>query len=322
MRTGSLPREVSWRGYRVEGLRQPLVSIVIPTFGRPEDLKRAIESATAQTYRRCEVIVVDDNDPSSPFRQATEVVMEDYRAADKVRYVKHPVNRNGAAARNTGVRESHGDYVCFLDDDDHFLPTKVEAQAGLLASQTEYDAVSCGWSKHGVCHEPPHDGDLTRELLLLDYVPITSTLMFRRQAFLRIGGFDESFSRHQDLELMLRYFRVGRIVFIRECLVEVGTNSGSNALQGEALDSLKRQFLMRFADTLESLEGVEPGISGRIVSRHYARALVGHLRRGHIRLAGRSAMICLESSPLELVREVLRVIREYTRIILFARRTS
>ena len=94
----------------MEKKKKPLVSVIITTFNNVEYLPRAIESVLHQTYPEIELIVVDDNPPESEARQETEKVMERYPQA---LYLKHPENRNGAAARNTGIRSAGGEYIAF-----------------------------------------------------------------------------------------------------------------------------------------------------------------------------------------------------------------
>ena len=105
-----------------------LVSIIIPTYKRPLMLDRAIESALSQTYYNLEIIVVDDNDENSNFRRETELCMAKYKKKKKVRYIKHRKNLGGSLARNTGIKQSNGKYITFLDDDDEYSPDKVEKQ--------------------------------------------------------------------------------------------------------------------------------------------------------------------------------------------------
>ena len=84
------------------------MSVIITTYHNEKLLNRAVESVLHQTYERIELIVVDDNPPESNARKATEAVMEKYPQAV---YLKHSENRNGAAARNTGIRAAKGEYI-------------------------------------------------------------------------------------------------------------------------------------------------------------------------------------------------------------------
>ena len=96
----------------------PLVSVIIPTYKRPDYLDRAIDSVLNQTYNNIEIIVVDDNNPNTEGRERTEKIMRRYENNPHVIYIKHEYNKNGSAARNTGFKASHGVYLAFLDDDD------------------------------------------------------------------------------------------------------------------------------------------------------------------------------------------------------------
>ena len=103
------------------------VSVIIPTYKRPDSLDRAINSVLGQTYPYVEVIVVDDNNPDTEGRRQTEAKMASFADNLRVKYVKHEQNKNGAAARNSGAKASTGDFIAFLDDDDEFLPKKNES---------------------------------------------------------------------------------------------------------------------------------------------------------------------------------------------------
>ena len=101
-----------------------LVSAVIPTRGRPDLVLRAVRSVLAQTLREIEaVVVVDGNDP------ATVWALQDVARTDsRLRIVALPTSLGGSDARNRGVDEARGEWIAFLDDDDEWLPGKLEAQ--------------------------------------------------------------------------------------------------------------------------------------------------------------------------------------------------
>lgn len=105
-----------------------LVSVVIPTYSRNETLIRAVESVLNQTHTNVEIIVVDDNPADSEWRRSSEELMKKYEDNPKVRYIKNAQNMGGAGARNEGIKASNGEYIAFLDDDDEYMPEKVEKQ--------------------------------------------------------------------------------------------------------------------------------------------------------------------------------------------------
>ena len=202
------------------------VSTIITTYRRADMLKRAIDSVLNQTYSNIEVIVVDDNDEKSEDRKNTEEIMTSYANNPKVKYIKHKVNMNGAAARNTGIKNSTGEIVCFLDDDDWYLETKIEKQLEFLCKNKDYKAVYCGWHRNGKIVIPKRKGNLGFELLSGDSLIYTNTIMMWKNIAEKIGGWDERFKRNQEAAFLLRYFKYGfSIGVIEECLVEFDKNA-------------------------------------------------------------------------------------------------
>lgn len=112
-------------------MNTPLVSIIITTHNRPVLLKRAIESALAQTYPNKEIIVVDDNSDDE-----TQLVCRNY---SEIRYINitSQESKGGNYARNIGIKASQGYYVELLDDDDYWLPEKTLSQVTLLENNDQ-----------------------------------------------------------------------------------------------------------------------------------------------------------------------------------------
>lgn len=106
-----------------------LVSVVIPTYKRPDRLALSLDSILNQTYKNIEVVLVDDNGIGSEYDDATARVAQKYsKVFNNFVYVKNKVNLGGGGARNEGIRFSNGVFVAFLDDDDLFVPEKIELQ--------------------------------------------------------------------------------------------------------------------------------------------------------------------------------------------------
>ncbi len=189
------------------------VSVIIPTYSRPNNLIRAIESVLNQSYSNLEIIVVDDNGRESKYQKETEVLLRNYVIKSLVKYVIHEININGAAARNTGVKHASGEVIAFLDDDDVFDTKKIELQVEELYKSENQNckAVYCNSrivsGKRVVYLKNSLTGRLTQQLLSDEVVFNSSTLMIYRDVFLQLGGFDETFFRHQDWEFLIRYFR-------------------------------------------------------------------------------------------------------------------
>ncbi len=127
----------------------PLVSAVIPTRNRPDLVCRAVRSALAQTYTNLEIIVVVDG-PDPATVAALEAMGE-----PRLRIVALPKNVGGSEARNTGVRQSKGIYIAFLDDDDEWLPEKIEYQQRFSAISTnENTLVACKFIERNSASDP------------------------------------------------------------------------------------------------------------------------------------------------------------------------
>src|SRR5690554_2886294 len=93
-----------------------MVSCIIPTYKRSETLVRAINSVLEQTYKKIEILVIDDNHPNDRFSLMVQKQLEQFN--DKVRYIQQEKHVNGAVARNVGIKFARGEYIAFLDDDD------------------------------------------------------------------------------------------------------------------------------------------------------------------------------------------------------------
>lgn len=211
---------------------QPLISVVIPTFKRPDYLARAIESVLKQTYANWELVVVDDNGEASEFRKSTESLMYRYASDPRIEYLKHSENRGGSAARNTGIQRTSGEYVAFLDDDDEWLPTKLEAQKRCFerASQNTaliYTGLTIVGTESGVrrVSRPTLRGKILEPLLRKNHVRTTSTILCKRAALLSIGMFDESLAARQDIDLYIRLAEKYEFDFVSEPLVNVYRHS-------------------------------------------------------------------------------------------------
>lgn len=107
----------------------PTFSVIIPTFNRPKHLRRAIDSVLAQTYSKFEVIIVDDG--SLP---AAEHYIGDVLVTYGIRYYRQE-NGGPSKARETGLNAANGSYLCFLDDDDEFLPHHLETLADAIVRE-------------------------------------------------------------------------------------------------------------------------------------------------------------------------------------------
>lgn len=237
----------------------PLVSVIITTYKNEALLPRAIESVLQQTYDNIELIVVDDNMPDSSSRRATEAVMERYPS---VRYLRHPENRNGAAARNTGIRAAKGQYIAFLDNDDIYLGNHIASCIEAVQAHPGCDCVLCDVLKvnSGLCWEivTAATGDLQKLLFFSETVLGTGSNLFVSAAAVRdIGGFDESFLRHQDVEFGLRLFKKYQACSLSGVQIIKEMGGFSNAPAFEKFRETKRHLWTKFQSEIAAMSRKE-----------------------------------------------------------------
>jgi len=222
---------------------EPVVSLILTTYERPELAKRALRSMLDQTYESTEVMIVED---------AGETTIEPWveRNHDQVTFVRHSENRGLAAARNTGIDASSGKYVAFLDDDDEWEPRKTARQvsrAEQLLPGRDLGVVYCG-----VRHEfeessrtkvrlPENNGDLREEIKRDGAKTLSSSYLFVREALLNVNGFDESLPSSIDHDIWM-----------------------SLAVAGYEVDALKEPLVVKHqsSERTEMTSDVETRIAG------------------------------------------------------------
>jgi glycosyltransferase involved in cell wall biosynthesis len=148
-------------------------------------------------------------------------------ADDRIRYIRHDRNRRVSAARNTGIRCARGEYVAFLDDDDEWLPAKLEIELEVFrSSDPEVGLVYAGMlvlddgGRVVRARTEKASGWVYDALLDHNFIGSPSRIMVKKQVLDRVAGFDETFFNYEDWELCLRVARVSKIAPVPWCLVK------------------------------------------------------------------------------------------------------
>jgi len=183
----------------------PLISAVIPCYNHAHFLSEAIESVLKQTYPNYEIIVVDDG--------STDNTGEVAARYPEVRYIRQD-NQGLSGARNTGLQESRGDHLVFLDADDLLLPRALEAGEKCLRAHPECAFVS-GHFRYvnedgSFLNETPQryvDREHYLAFLQGNYISMHATVMYRRSVFNEVGNYDTSLPACEDYDLYLRIAR-------------------------------------------------------------------------------------------------------------------
>jgi glycosyltransferase involved in cell wall biosynthesis len=197
----------------------PKVSIVMTLYNCEQHIEEAIQSALTQTYRNYEIIVVDDGSTDHSAR-----IVERFGSA--VRYC-YQENGGAAKATNKGVSLASGEYIAFLENDDAWMPEKLQRQVWVLDHNPDIGAVNndlryfsetSEWQPEmikGYCPDEPYS-----RIFLHGFNFMLSALMIRRSTFDATGGFDEGFKAAglQDVEWYARLMQVARVYYIPEPL--------------------------------------------------------------------------------------------------------
>lgn len=223
------------------------VAAIIPTYKRNDQLPRAIDSVLKQTYKNIVAVVIDDNDENDEFSNGVKRIVSNYSNSNRVIYCRQPNHINGASARNYGVSITDAEYIAFLDDDDEWMPDKIEKQLSFLSLNKDYKGCSCLYNviendKIIRSCKPYEDNDLQLKVFLRKVAICTPTFICEKQAFVEFGGFDVSLERHQDLQLFIDFLEKNKIHVINEYLVNVYSDSKINRPNTKKLINAKKKL--------------------------------------------------------------------------------
>lgn len=287
----------------------PLVSIIIPTYGRPNLLSRAIDSVLHQKYRNIEVIIVDDNNPGTLERRKTESMLSNYIGDNRVIYVQLEKNMGGAIARNKGVEVSNGELLCFLDDDDEFLPDKVELQVNKHV-ESEFKLAVVG----GYANVLDSEGNLKRieksevngdvfKIQLGTNVCTTSIAMINKEVFMKAGGFSNVPSS-QEHNLFIKIFKMNPLYdYVNIPVVNIYHHDGVRISTGtKKADGaiLLHEYVRTFYETLTKEE------IRQIDSAHYVNIIRAYMSMKDSRIDACRYFIKLIRNKKHIDRESIK----------------
>lgn len=199
---------------------QTLVSVIIRTCGRPEVLRNALDSIKTQTYSNIEVIVVEDGVAISQ-----KMIDEEYSHMN-IFYFATGDKKGRSVVGNIGLKKSTGKYLNFLDDDDIFYPNHIEvlvkaieeanvSAAYSIADESQIKILSQNPYKYKEKRVVQRYHQIYNKLLLFsfNYIPIQS-ILFKRELYEKLGGFDESLNYLEDWDVWARYSTISKFVFV------------------------------------------------------------------------------------------------------------
>ncbi|MCS3638173.1 glycosyltransferase family 2 protein [Salinibacter ruber] len=229
-----------------------LVSVIIPTYNREKTIRHAIESVYAQSYPNIEIIVVDDGSEDNTGQVVSDMTREN------LVYCRHDINRGAPAARNTGLEQSSGDYIAFLDSDDEWTRDKISKQVSLLKDSRPkvgmcYTGVVFNENGQEVYSCPTQKDSDISNLVYRNMIGGYSSVMVKPNVLETVGNFDERLKGRQDLDMWLRISKQYEIQFVKEPLTIINKRKDisriSNNLITKAISFI--QFYKKHKDEIE-----------------------------------------------------------------------
>jgi len=190
--------------------RNPLVSVIVPTFNRRDTLKTALQSIIQQTFTDFEIIVINDAGVD------VEDIVASFNTKNNVTSIRHGKNRGLAAARNSGLGVARGKYIAYLDDDDRYACNHLETLVSFLEESRYQVAYSDAWQ---ICQRKeqgeyieiqrnvPYSLDFNRDMLLINNCFPVLCMMHEKACLEKTGVFDETLTTHEDWDLWIRLSR-------------------------------------------------------------------------------------------------------------------
>lgn len=251
----------------------PLVSVVIPTYDRPDRIRGAVESVLEQTYEPIEILVVDDHSPTPVVEHLDGELSRTPDDGKRLQVIRHEENRGANAARNTGIREATGNYVAFLDDDDRWYPEKIERQVQTFArSSDSVGVVYTGvWNVDGDGRKtkkvvPSVSGKVTEQLLRGAAVAGSfSRVMVRSSVIEEAGLPDERFPSWQDREWYIRLSLHCEFEYVAEPLT-VRVLAGHDQISGDFESKRDVTYPLFVEKHRELAAGYGPAVERRFIA--------------------------------------------------------
>lgn len=239
-------------------MQNTLVSVVVATYKRNNSFDNALLSLCQQTYKNIEVIVVDDN-ADKHWNEIVNRIVTKYNDRLKIKLVINSNNLGSAESRNKGIALSSGDYITFLDDDDIYLPLKIERQlAAMEEADADYSITNLNIynsddklidvRKHSYLNDS--NSDLLK-LHLMYHLTGTDTFMFKKSYLNSIGGFNGPDNGDEYYLMLDAIMHHGKFVFSDECHVKAyihnndysSLSTGASKIKGEKnLYSFKKNY--------------------------------------------------------------------------------
>ncbi len=288
----------------------PAVSVILPTYNRSQYLEDAIKSVLAQSYTDFELVVVDDGSSDN-----TEEIIKSF-ADERIIYIRHQDNKGAAAARNTGIRYAKGEYIAFIDDDDVWLPAKLERLIDKISHLPEKVGVIYAWEEVRSRKDdslmwmvtPKMKGNLKGEFLYgqkIGGIPF----LIRKECFDKVGLFDESLMAAQDWDMLKRIADYYEFDFVPEVLTIVYRHKEQISTNLKNLIKGRERMIEKYKDEFLKYP--------HVLATHYKRLGKLYFINGTWRIGITWFAKAVGVNKLEIIKIIAWFIIDYPRIMLF-----
>lgn len=277
-----------------------MVSIIIATYRRDSALEAAIKSVLKQSYRDIEVVVVDDNANIGWNRKVQDIVSK----FPQVKYVQNKKNKGSAETRNIGIKVANGAFITFLDDDDIYLPEKIEYQVTqMILNNADYSVTDLYlYSEDGKLIDKrirkyirATDSQSLFEYHLMYHITGTDTMMFRKEYLLKIGGFPLINIGDEFYLMKEAIVGHGKFLYVPGCYIKAYVHTGENGLSSGLSKIDGENALYEYKKTF--FKEISPKNRKYIKMRHYAVLSFAYLRMKKYIQFGMNSIRAITYSP-------------------------
>lgn len=271
----------------------PKVSVIIPTHNRADMLEKAVKSVLDQTYTDFEILLSDDGSTDN-----TPQVVESF-SDKRIRSIRYNNCQGVAVVRNNAITNSNGEFIAFLDDDDEWLPLKLEKQVRLLEGSpygmgAVYTGVKSIDAKLGglvIIKTPKYRGNILQHLLLNNFIA-TSSILVKKHCFDEVGFFDTEYISASDNDMWIRIAQKFEFDYVKEPLV--------NYYNTEISISRNDKKLIKGLERLISKYQEQYNANSRAYSNQQFKLGIVYCNSGNMKEGRRAIIKAIQLNPYDI----------------------
>lgn len=293
-------------------MTNPLVSVIVPTYNRPEDLQESLKCLVKQTYPHFEGLIINDGGVD------VEKVVAGFKD-DRLKYFAHKHNKGIAAARNSAIGHAKGKYIAYLDDDDRFYPVHLKLAIDALSNSSNKVVYTDGvlnWKKlknetYVSYSKTVFSFSFTPDDFLIDSVLPLLPFVHERSCLDTIGLFDETFQWYEDWDLLIRLMQKYPFLHVPKITVEYIKREESSQLTRDWIGNLLNALQIihaRYKDNVKDIDNIQKKqFERRELLRYVALDQIENMTQERFLSANiEKIMHQIASSSLQLTREDIR----------------